>query len=171
MAYFCCFIQWIRLSYNLQVISQSWHQVYSWQQALAYYWKTEGICTNCDGVPSKEHCRSPILTFSFVVCYLCLRFMFWKVIIMFQSIWWLLPLFEFWNISWHSSLKRDAKLWLTQVIVSDPERSCSSNKPVGGADNKQTDVVRNKPEKTAYISRRPPPLVSPRDHVKNPEAQ
>ena len=40
------------------------------------------------------------------------------------------------------------------MIVSDPERSCSSNKPVGGADNKQTDVVRNKPEKTAYISRR-----------------
>ena len=80
--------------------------------------------------------------------------MFWKVILMFQSIWWLLPLFEFWNISWHSSLKRDAKLWYTQVIVSYPGRSCSSNKPVGGADNKQTDVVRNKPEKTAYISRR-----------------
>ena len=88
------------------------------------------------------------------MCYLCLRFMFWKVILMFQSIWWLLPLSEFWNVSWHSSLKRDAKLWYTQVIVSYPERSCSSNKPVGGADNKQTDVVRNKPEKTAYISRR-----------------
>ena len=87
------------------------------------------------------------------MCYLCLRLMFWKVILMFHSIWWLLPQFEFWNVSWHSSLKRDAKLWHTKVIVSDPERS-SSNKPVGGADNKQTDVVRNKPEKTAYISRR-----------------
>ena len=75
------------------------------------------------------------------MCYLCLRFMFWKVILMFQSIWWLLPLFEFWNVSWHSSLKRNAKLWHTQMIVSYPERSCSSNKPVGGADNKQTDVV------------------------------
>ena len=38
-------------------------------------------------------------------------------------------------------LEKDAKLWHTQVIVSYPGRSCSSNKPVGGADNKQTDVV------------------------------
>ena len=51
-------------------------------------------------------------------------------------------------------LKRVVKWWHTKVIVWDPERSCSSNKPVGGAENKQTDVLRNKPEKTADVSRR-----------------
>ena len=54
------------------------------------------------------------------MCYLYLRLMFWEVILMFHSIWWLLPLFEFWNVSWHSSLKRmqnyDIPKWLSYIL-------------------------------------------------------
>ena len=40
-----------------------------------------------------------------LLCYLYLRLMFLAVIFMFHSFWWGFPLFEFWQISWHSSLK------------------------------------------------------------------
>ena len=91
--------------------------------------------------------------------------MFWEVILLFL---YFFTIFEFWNISWHSSLKRDAKLRHTQVIVSDPERSCSSNKPGGGEENKQNGRQPPSSKKWAWENSRHfemPPLVSPRDDV------
>ena len=56
---------------------------------------------NCN--PSQSLSVPPIL---YVLCYLYFLLIFWGVILMFHSIWWLFPMFKFWYISWHSSFIR-----------------------------------------------------------------
>ena len=56
---------------------------------------------NC--TPSQSSSVPPIL---YMLCYLYFLLIFWVVILMFHSIWWLFPMFKFWYISWHSSFIR-----------------------------------------------------------------